>query len=314
MSLVNAVLTVIATWWVGTAVVLYLQQRIQIAGATLALSLSAVALSAVVVLKLCSLGLSTWQSYGGFIAAVVLWGCLELSYFTGLVSGVHKRHCPQNCGNSRRFRLALGTSIWHEISVLAAAALLFVLCAPESNPTGLYTFTVLWLMRWSAKLNLFCGVPNFSTDWFPQRLAYVHSYMRHSRVSVFFPLSVLLATAVSIKLMMSTLSASPEHALGTALPCVLLMLAILEHLFMALPIADTALWNKVFTRECEDSDTSSENTGYGGEETLSKMSLAPVLKTSSMQAVPANTAAMPAAIPAAININCVKSTTAKPLA
>ncbi|MFK7890026.1 MAG: putative photosynthetic complex assembly protein PuhE [Granulosicoccus sp.] len=310
MSLVNAVLTVIATWWVGTAVVLYLQQRIQVVGTSLVLTLTAVALSSIAALKLCSLGMSTWQSYGGFTAAIVLWGCLELSYFTGLVSGVHKRHCPQNCNNSRRFRLALGASIWHEISVVAAAALVIALCASENNPTGLYTFAVLWLMRWSAKLNLFWGVPNFSTDWFPQHLAYVHSYMRRSPVSVFFPLSVLLATAVSIRLMMSTLDASPEHALSTALPCVLLMLAILEHLFMALPIADTALWNKVFTREYPESDTASAGTAFHGEEAVSKVSLKPVLNTSSIQTAPANQAA----IPTAININCVKSTTAKPLA
>lgn len=254
MSLVNPVLIVIVTWWVGTGVVLYLQQRTRQTSAVLVIALLATSAASLLILKLASNGFAAWQSYAGFMAAVVLWGCLELSYYTGLISGIHKQHCPENCHTARRFRLALGTSIWHEISVLAAALVVVALCWKAANPAGLYTFTVLWLMRWSAKLNLFLGVPNFNTDWFPKRLAYAHSYMKRSPVSLFFPLSVLLASFVSIGMMFNAVSAPASQALAIALPCVLLMLAILEHLFMALPVADSALWNRVFAREDGESD------------------------------------------------------------
>ena len=36
------------------------------------------------------------------------------------------------------------------------------------------------------------------------------------------------------------------------LPGMLLLLAILEHVFMALPIADSELWNRIFA--CDDSE------------------------------------------------------------
>lgn len=261
MSIVYPVLIVIATWWIGTGVVLYLQQRIEIARAPLILTLALMSFGCLVALRHTSNGFDNWQSYGGFVAAVVLWGCIELSYYTGLISGVHKRQCPENCTNATRFRLALGTSIWHEISVLGTAFVVVWICWAGSNPAGMYSFLVLWLMRWSAKLNLFLGVPNFNAEWFPKRLAYAHSYMKRSSVSTFFPLSVLFASVVAINWMVIAMSEPPAQALASALPCVLLMLAILEHLFMALPIADSVLWNRVFAQDDDafTAETSADN-------------------------------------------------------
>lgn len=300
MSLVNSVLIVIATWWLGTGIVLYLQQRLKNTGIALITTLCLVSLASLAALKFSSLHVNIWHSYGGFVAAVVLWGCLELSYFTGLVGGVHKRHCPQNCNTAKRFRLALGTSIWHEISVLAIALMVLELCRHGSNPAGMYTFLVLWLMRWSAKLNLFWGVPNFNADWFPARMDYVHSYMKRSPVSLFFPLSVLAASAMAIKLMINTVSAPDAQSLTTALPGVLLMLAILEHLFMALPIADSALWNKVFARDdTSDEPAQMQRSSLENAEGVSKLVVQPMLK------------APAAAAPVTVTLGCVESTTLK---
>jgi putative photosynthetic complex assembly protein 2 len=299
MSLVNSVLIVIATWWLGTGMVLYLQQRLKHTGAALITTLCLLSMTSLAVLKYSSLQLESWHSYAGFIAAVVLWGCLELSYFTGLIGGVHKLHCPKNCNTAMRFRLALGASIWHELSVLAVALIVLELCRHGSNPSGMYTFMVLWLMRWSAKLNLFWGVPNFNTDWFPAHMNHLHSYMKSSRVSLFFPLSVLAASAVAINLMIHTVSAPPAQSLSTALPCVLLVLAILEHLFMALPISDSALWNRVFARE----DTSVkpiqlQSDALNSTDSVGKLMVKPRIKSPASAAVP-------------VTLSCVKSTTVK---
>lgn len=277
MSLVYPVLIVIATWWIGTGVVLYLQQRMQLTRTPLILTLILISLASLVVLRLTSNGFSHWQTYSGFIAAVVLWGCIELSYYTGLVTGIHKRPCPARCDNTRRFLLALGTSIWHELSVLVTAMVVMWICWQGDNPAGLYSFMVLWLMRWSAKLNLFLGVPNFNADWFPEHLAYAHTYMKRSSVSPLFPLSILLSSAVAVHWMMSAVSAPPAQALATALPCVLLMLAILEHLFMALPIADSALWNRVFAQDEVVSESLPESPSLVEKSTRSNRSMTPML-------------------------------------
>ena len=45
---------------------------------------------------------------------------------------------------------------------------------------ALWAFTVLWLMRWSSKLNLVLGVRNYNRSWLPSHLAYVDSYTQTS--------------------------------------------------------------------------------------------------------------------------------------
>lgn len=260
MSLLAPILVVIVAWWLGTGLVLYLQQSIVKVRTPLIVTLITVSVASLAAMLVSAQGTQPWQSYLGFIAAICLWGCIELSYYTGLISGVHKRKCPDNCEIGKRFRLALGASIWHEVSVLFVGGIVLTLLLKTENPIGLYSFLVLWLMRWSAKLNLFFGVPNFNTDWFPKRLAYAHSYIRRAPVTLFFPVTVVLASLVAVDLISKGMRSDYNQSLITLLPGVLLLLAILEHLFMALPIADSELWNRIFAREeSEDNDIHSDN-------------------------------------------------------
>lgn len=249
MSLLVPLFSVIAIWWIGTGVVLYIQQRLSSTRLALGIALLAVSVVSLGILMSVSLEISSWNAYAGFMAAVVLWGCIELSYYSGLVAGIHQQTCPQHCSTWRRFQLALGASLWHEISVLFIGMLVIALHWDAPNAAGLYTFLVLWTMRWSAKLNLFFGVPNFNTDWFPARLDYAHSYIRRAPVSVFYIVSVSIACVVAWRLLSTSIQQPAPHSLITGLPGVLLMLAILEHFFMALPIADAKLWNRIFARE-----------------------------------------------------------------
>lgn len=252
MSFLAPVLFVIAAWWLGTGLVLYLQQRIVNARAPLMLALFFIATASVAAMVLTANKLTPMHAYLGFVAAVCLWGSIELSYYSGLIGGVHRRSCPANCSLGKRFRMALGASIWHELSALIIGLLVMTLLWTADNPSGLYSFLVLWLMRWSAKLNLFFGVPNFNTDWFPQRLAYAHSYIRRARITAFFPVSVLCASVVAMQMLSAALAKPPNEALSVLLPAVLLLLAILEHLFMALPIADSKLWNRIFAKDIDE--------------------------------------------------------------
>ena len=114
----------------------------------------------------------------------------------------------------------------------------------QANPTGGWTFLVLFGARLSSKLNLFLGVPNFSAEFFPKHLRHLTSYLRKGPVSPLFPVSVLALCAAAAGA--ATLALAPEastfQTTGYALIFALTALALLEHLFMVLPLADTALW------------------------------------------------------------------------
>ena len=192
--------------------------------------------------------LSVAASLGGFTAAIALWGVFELAFALGFLTGTHRMRCPADARGWSRFRLALGTSLWHEIAVLGTGTAAALLLIEAANPTGALAFIVLWLMRWSAKLNLFLGVPNFSAEWFPDRHAHLASYLRRSRVSAFYPIAIGAASLVAALLFARSAQADGDAALVYALPATLLALAVLEHVFLALPIADLELWNRWFAR------------------------------------------------------------------
>lgn len=246
--LLLSLLFVIAVWWAGTGIVLYLQQRLDPRGRALPAVLTGALVLCVAFLWHTAQRPSPLGIAIAFVSAVAIWGVLELSYFLGLVTGTHRRHCPAGCTPWQRFKLALGTSLYHELSVVLIGTALVVSLWQASNPVALYTFVVLWLMRWSAKLNLFLGVPNFNSEWFPERLTYLTSYMHRSPVSALYPVSILLASLVCLSLLYQALIATDHLSLIYGLPAFLLMLAVLEHVFMALPIEDNALWNRLFNR------------------------------------------------------------------
>ena len=266
MSFLTPILVVIAVWLIGTGLVLFLQQSIKRVRGPLIVSLAVVSVLSLAGLYIGGSGTQPWHSYLGFVAAICLWGSIELSYYSGLIGGVHKRACPDDCDTGKRFRLALGASIWHEVSVLFVGGVVMTLLIQAQNSAGLYSFLVLWLMRWSAKLNLFLGVPNFNTDWFPKRLAYAHSYIRRAPVTLFFPVSVALASLVAMQLIITALETPAQQALMHILPGVLLLLAILEHIFMALPIADSELWNRIFSRDDEADNNSQDDDACANED------------------------------------------------
>lgn len=260
-----ALLCALGCWWLGTGVVLWLQRRLDTAAtrgtrtasqaaitrAPIIATLGLVGTVAVVALVATSASLDRAASIGGFAAAICLWGAFELGWALGLIGGTHAEPCPEGVRGWSRFRLALGTSLWLEIAVLGTGVAASVLLLEASNPTGALTFIVLWLMRWSAKLNLFLGVPNFSTEWFPARHAHLASYIRRAPVSAFYPVALAAASLVAALLLHRAVQAEGDAALVYALPAVLLVLAVLEHVFLALPIADLELWNRWFARDGE---------------------------------------------------------------
>ncbi|MBK1643413.1 photosynthetic complex assembly protein 2 [Thiocapsa imhoffii] len=233
----------LALWWFSTGVVLFLDN---LPGRTFGWTMLggaavlAVAIFAVVVV---SPAHTLVSAYIGFSAGILIWGVLEMSYFTGLLTGPRKQPCPANCASWKRFGLAILTSLYHELAVLAMVAFLVLVTWNEPNQVGTWTFVVLWLMRWSAKLNLFLGVPNLN-DWLPDHLAYLKTYMPKRSMNLLFPVSVTASTVVVVILVAQALGpgADPFLVVALLLVATLLALGILEHWFLVLPLPDEALW------------------------------------------------------------------------
>ena len=229
-------------WWFGTGVVLYLIQlpartyRWSVCGATIVMLWSLYGLSQ------SAQDASSRGALLAFTQALLVWAWMEMSYFTGALTGPGHSPCPAGVRGWQRFRLALRTSLYHEFAVAGGGILIFLITADTPNPVGACTYTTLWLMRWSAKLNLFLGVANVHDEWFPQRLAYLSSYIRRQPMNLFFPLSVCAGTIAATWMFSAADTADSFRMTGHVLVGTLLALGTLEHWFLVLPLRDSLLW------------------------------------------------------------------------
>ena len=236
-------------WWLSTGLVLYVVSRPSRTHAA-----SMVGMTGLAAVALCSL---TWIAddttlTGAFIAftsALFVWGWHEMSFLTGFVTGPRNTACPGRPSEPAATRAPLGFAIqavlYHELAIAASAAAIFALTWGSANTVGLWTFIVLWLMRLSAKLNVYLGVQNLTEQFLPQNLKYLTTYFCRKPMNGLFPLVVTASTAVTVLLFDAALSASatPFEAAGHTFLATLMALAVLEHWFLVLPIPAAALWN-----------------------------------------------------------------------
>ncbi|MCG6943093.1 MAG: DUF3623 domain-containing protein [Thiohalocapsa sp.] len=244
LSYVLAVTYALFLWWFSTGVILYLDKRPEHTYPWSMLGATVLMLAGFVVLALTREQPSLLGAYASFTAGVVIWGWMEMSYFMGFITGPRKAPCPEHCSAGRRFVLALSTSIYHELVIVAAGCVMIVITWGAANPLGTWTFVILWLMRWSAKLNLFLGVPNLNEEWLPERIRFLTTYLAKRPMNLLFPMSVSVATVIMC-LLVDRAVAMPAPGFASValmLASTLLALAILEHWFLVLPLADGALW------------------------------------------------------------------------
>jgi len=184
-------------------------------------------------------------AFASFTLSVILWGTLEFSYLRGWMTGPVPAPCPPGLNLTKRFIAGIKTSLHHELAVLATVALLVGFSITAASKIGLATFVLLWLMRWSAKLNLFLGVRNFNTEMLPAKMRYLSTYVRKAPMNWLFPLSVL-AGGLSLYYWISPLFGwqSTELARAESLLLATLMgLALLEHILLMVPLSDRWLWS-----------------------------------------------------------------------
>lgn len=238
------VLYALFVWWLSTGVILWLDNlprhtfRWSLLGGTLVF--------AVALLRLHQGGAdrSVVGAYAAFTYGVLAWGWQEMSFFMGAVTGPRREPCPAQATTWRRFRLAVGTCIYHETAIALTAAMMILLTWRQPNQAGVWTFLVLWAMRLSSKLNVFAGVLNLNEQFVPPHLRYLCSYMRCRPMNLFFPFAVTAATIALVLLVQRAIAADRDAFRAAELTFVatMLALAILEHWFLVLPLPFARLW------------------------------------------------------------------------
>ena len=238
-----AMFIAVLLWWILTGLALMsVHQRVTIKKLVF-IGISGCATGAFVSLSSNASDHTIFGVITSFVMALIIWGWLELTYLMGYLTGPTKVPVVGKPRLVTRFRLALGTSLYHEILVLLVLLLSFHLVAGEPNPTVFYTLVILWIMRTSTKLNLFFGVRHFNDHWLPESVQHVKTYISTGKNSPFMSFSTLLAATITSFLFFSgqTASSQPEE-LSMYLLAWLAALAVLEHCFLMYPMGESALW------------------------------------------------------------------------
>lgn len=236
---------VVVTWWASTGAILIMD------GLPRATFRTSVALASVVAVAALwglwwSSGVTTpAAAYVAFGCAIAVWGWHELAFLLGFVTGPRKEPCPPDARGWRRFAYATATLIHHEVALAVTVVAVALLTWGAPNPVGAWTFGVLWAMRLSAKLNVFLGVRNLAVEWIPEHLRHLPSYFRRARWNPLMPVSLLAGGAAAVAL-------AAEGEVGCTLVATILALAVIEHLFLAFPIPDAALWRWALRRKARE--------------------------------------------------------------
>ena len=238
------VLYTLFAWWLSTGVILYLVGlprwtfKWTMTGATVLLAVSMIGL------VLTRNDTRLVGAYIAFSCALGVWAWQEVAFLLGYVTGPMRLPCPPDLIGWQRTVRAFRTVLHHELALLSLGAGVLAATWDGANQTGLWCFTVLWVMRQSAKLNLFLGVRNLYESFLPAHLKYLHSYFRRRALNPLFPICVIAASAAAWMMWLSAFAPmiSPFEATSLTFASILLSLAVLEHWFLVLPMPSEWLW------------------------------------------------------------------------
>ena len=237
-----AVVFATVCWWFGTGLTLWLDRQ---RPGLMRWSLAAASLLLVMSLWAAHESMrqtGAWQDYLGFASVIVMWGWHELAFLSGWLSGPRRSAMTPGARGWQRWREAVAALLWHELALLANFVVLWALQTGQPNHVALCTFSLLWCMRLSAKLNLFWGVPLHGAQYLPPQLTYLASYFRVARPGLGFALSLAGASSVWGWLIWAASTGSVEVSTGWMLLACLLGLGIVEHIVMVLPWPLEKLW------------------------------------------------------------------------
>ena len=238
------ILFTLFVWWFSTGVILYLGRVPQTSFKWTMLGFTLLLGCALAGLSISASRTTVASAYCAFTCAVLVWSWQEVAFLLGYVTGARRSECPVDSHGWRRVRHATEAILHHELALLVLAALVLTASWGQPNQTGWWTYGVLWAMRLSAKLNLFLGVRNLSENFLPAHLRYMQTYFTRRACNWLMPLSVIAGTAVAVPLWLAVSTQGADSFTATSLCLIagLLTLAVLEHLFMVLPLPTAWMW------------------------------------------------------------------------
>lgn len=239
------VIVVIGLWFFATGLIAWLDNRERATFPRSLLLAGACGIGGLITIAVAAQFVSVLAVYAAFLGALMVWAWHEASFLMGAVAGPRTGPCPPDARGWERFSHASATLIYHEIALAVTAVLLVSLCWNAPNQIGAMAFTLLLVLRLSSKLNIFVGVPNMSSDILPPHLEYLKTYFGPAQHSWMLLLSVLGCGALATWLGMQAYGspAGSAEAVGASLLFALAVLGTLEHVFLALPLRDSALWD-----------------------------------------------------------------------
>jgi putative photosynthetic complex assembly protein 2 len=231
-------------WWFSTGIVILLNRMSRTAVTMSLVISSALGLGALAGLSHTSHQTGVMGAYCAFTCALLAWGWNELSFLTGWITGPQKTAILKSTTGWPRFAASFNAVVWHELAILVVGLAIVVITWDAPNQVGTGTYLVLWVMRTSAKLNLFFGVRNLSEEFLPAHLAYLQSFFKRRRMNAFFPFAVVSASVCLGFLVefANQAATAPAQVVGAVLVGTMLALAIVEHLMLVLPLDTTAMW------------------------------------------------------------------------
>ena len=231
-------------WWFSTGAVLLLVGRGVHLHSLRVVSATSLLVGSLFGLALTSNDLSVSGAYIAFTCTILLWGAQEISFLAGWVTGPRPQPCPHGAQGMARLGFALQAILYHEIALLACGAAILALTWNGPNQVGLWTFAALWVLRQSAKINLFLGVPVTNDELMPEAVQFLKTFFARKPVGAFFPVSVTLATAALVIMIQRIVevAATPFEIVSLTLVSTLFALGVVEHWFMLLPLPALTLW------------------------------------------------------------------------
>jgi len=172
-----------------------------------------------------------------FFWAFIIWCWVETGYYAGFVVGRSVPELEPDAPTGLRFRRAIAANLYHELFILALSVAVIVAGWGGSNEIGLWTFMILHWTHQSAKINIFLGVSNLTTEYLPDNLKYMAQYFTQKSLNSFFPFSVT-ASIVIATLLFNSILASPTagQQVGQAILFIVMVAAILEHWWLVIPM------------------------------------------------------------------------------
>lgn len=243
LHLTGAGLFSLASWWVSTAIIIYFNFQPVVRLSFFLTSLALAIISGYLIFRYRN-DESILGAYITFTGALLVWGFVEVSFYTGYIVGPLVRPIFTIGPSWQAMHQAIHRSIYHEMMIMTLGIAMASVFLRSKNRFALYTFFILWFAHQSCKLNIFFGVSNTGSEFIPDTVSDMAQFMTVTNMNWFFPFSITLNTLVAYRLLHRARDKKEAswRRIGYILVGMMALLALVEHWLLVLPL-NKSLWD-----------------------------------------------------------------------